>query len=482
MSEIAELVGLMRDTTPAGGWTPQPVAEPKQKTPVVDTVVSVVSQKDDMREGRDEPLAEILDHVKAFVRRYVVLNDVQADALALWIAHTYIFESGRVTPYAYFTSAEAASGKTTALEVCEVLVPRPLQTMNISDAALFRVIEAETPTLLFDEVDAVFGPKARDREDLRALLNSGYKRGGTVLRMGGPQRDRLDKFTVYCPKALAGLGQLPDTTASRTIRFELKRRKPDEPCEDFFPEDIEAEATAMRGELEAWAAEAADTIEQNRPRRLDGLDPREQECWRILIAVADNAGDRWPVAARAAAHGLSRTGTDSDTVSRGVQLLADIQTVFGDRDRMFSEELVSELNAREESPWGDYGKGAGLSKRTLAAMLKPFGVKPREIRVGTETRRGYTTEGFADTFARYLSHNDVLRNKRNTDGAVSFVSQERGMRKAGAGLPDGEVRRLLDRYRPELVGRNDLTTPDERREIANMLRLYERTQPIAVAA
>ena len=89
------------------------------------------------------------------------------------------------------TSAEPESGKTRLLEVLHELVREPISTMNISDAALFRVIEAKAPTLLFDEVDSIFNPKARERglrDDLRALLNAGYRRGAARLPDGRRQQ------------------------------------------------------------------------------------------------------------------------------------------------------------------------------------------------------------------------------------------------------------------------------------------------------
>ena len=131
--------------------------------------------------------AKLLDALGAFVRRFVVLSEAQAAAIALWIAHTHAFEAAETTPYLAVTSGMKRSGKTRLLEVAELLVREPLPTANISDAALFRAIGAKEPTLLMDEVDAIFGPKARDREDLRALLNSGYRRGVVVYRMGAPR-------------------------------------------------------------------------------------------------------------------------------------------------------------------------------------------------------------------------------------------------------------------------------------------------------
>jgi hypothetical protein len=121
--------------------------------------------------------AVILEAVARFLRRFVVLSEAQQSAIALWVAHSYVNEAADTTPYLWITSAEQRSGKSRLLEVVELLVWKPLPTANISDAALYRAIAKMQPTPLFDEVDAIFSAKARDREDLRGLLNAGYRRG-----------------------------------------------------------------------------------------------------------------------------------------------------------------------------------------------------------------------------------------------------------------------------------------------------------------
>jgi putative DNA primase/helicase len=182
--------------------------------------------------------AKLLDALELFLRRFVVLDEAQATAATLWTPHTWTIEAARATPYLFVTSAEPECGKTRLLEVLHELAREPLSTMNISDAALFRAIDQRKPTLFLDEVDAAFNPKARERgtkDELRSLLNAGYRRGQFVYRMGGGNHTTLERFEVFGAKALAGLGSLPLTLQSRCIRLELTRRRADEPVEDFYP-------------------------------------------------------------------------------------------------------------------------------------------------------------------------------------------------------------------------------------------------------
>lgn len=343
--------------------------------------------------------AVLLDEVRAFVLRFVVLDDAQADAVALWVAHTHVFDAFGCTPYLAVTSAEKRSGKTRLLEVLELLVRKPLQTANISDAALFRVIDKRKPTLLMDEVDAVF--KSREREELRGLLNAGYRRGAVAHRMGGANNRTLETFPVFCPKAFAGIGDcLPDTITDRSVPVRLKRRTRSERVERFHLRDVEPEGHALRDRLADWLEPQHDYLAAQRPSLPDELDDRAQDVWEPLLAVADLAD--MEELARAAALALS-TGEEREDDSITVQLLRDVHAVFSENgdERLKTAALLAGLYAIEESPWGDwYGKQ--LSPHGLARLLKPYRIKTMPVWVDGQTVKGYKLEQFADAFARVL--------------------------------------------------------------------------------
>jgi hypothetical protein len=373
-------------------------------------------------------LAGLLDDVELFLRRFVVVDDAQAAAATLWVLHTWAIRVAYATPYLFAYSAEPESGKTRLLEVLRELVRSPLLTMNISDAALFRAIDSRKPTLFFDEVDAVFSPKARERghrDDLRALLNAGYRRGEFVLRMGGGNNTQLEQFAVFCPKALAGLGTLPPTLASRCIRIEMKRRHKGEPVEDFFPGDLATETKDFRDQLAAWAASAVETLSAARPARVDGLRDRTNEVWRPLLAIAELAGEAWGARARRAAVALA--GGDDEDPSLGLLLLADIRTIFEKRkaERLATVDLVWYLGEHEESPWLEWwidqktNEPLRTAPRRLAQLLKPYGIRSTTVRVDDErTPKGYKREDFVDAWERFLSP-----SRPSATSATSATSQ-----------------------------------------------------------
>lgn len=412
-------------------------------------------------------LAEILDELDRFVRRYVVVSTVQAVAFVLWIAHTYVIDAFGVTPYLAFTSPGRRTGKTRALEVARVLVHNPIMTASISPSALFRVINAGSVTVLFDEVDTVFG-RRDGNEDLRALLNAGFSDGGVVYRSEAEGRKFVQRaFNVFAPKALAGIGTFPDTVADRCIHCRMKRRTTDEPVERFRRRVVEIEAVPIREALEAWAASGViERLREAWPVIPDDLDDRAADAWEPLLAIADEAAHGWDCRARHAALELAKD-RGSDEESAGTLLLAHVRDAFGDRAHVTTAELLEELVSREDGPWGRWwgdavegGRLKGPASR-LARELKPFGIVPKVLRVGTSTQRGYEREMFTDAWSRYLSSVSVPpeQTQHETRNPETAADLDVALLRPAGETPDvtsnGHVRSgcvRCERYGPDHTG------------------------------
>jgi Protein of unknown function (DUF3631) len=349
-----------------------------------------------------DDLDAILFRVTEFLRRYVVfpVSD-HAVAIALWVAHTHALAAADVTPYLALTSPEKRSGKTRTLEALELLVPQPLRAASISEAALFRTIDEGGAVLLLDETDAIFSPKT-NHEDLRKLINAGYRRGAVVARCEPAGKQIVTRrFEAFCPKVLAGIGDLPDTVADRSIPIRLHRRAPGEEVARFRFREAVIEAQPIREALEMWAdSDAVDRLKDAWPDIPEALNDRAADGWEPLFAIADLAGGEWPSLARAAAVALHADDL-ADEETLGVRLLADIRKVFGDRDRFPSSELARALVDLEEAPWADLW-GKPLDARGLARRLRPFSIQPKAIRVGETTPRGYLCEAFTEAWNRYV--------------------------------------------------------------------------------
>src|SRR6195952_1410184 len=129
--------------------------------------------------------ALVLNDVEEVLGRFVAYpSDAARYAHVLWIAHTWFMDEWDSTPRIAFLSPEPGSGKSRALEVTEPLVPRPVHAVNTKPAYLFRKVsdEAGAPTILYDEIDTVFGPRAKDNEEIRGMLNAGHRKGAVSGR------------------------------------------------------------------------------------------------------------------------------------------------------------------------------------------------------------------------------------------------------------------------------------------------------------
>ena len=346
-------------------------------------------------------LAPLLDDVRRYIRCYVVLSTQQAIATTLWVAHCHAFAVAEATPYLNVTSAVKQSGKTRLLEVLEPLVPAAWLTGRVSAAVLTRKVDGETPTLLLDESDAAFKHDSEYSEALRSILNSGYRRSGiSSLCVGQGTSIGYRDFSTFCPKAIAGIGALPDTVTDRSIRIALKRRMPDECVERFRQRDACREGAPLGAQLHAWKGAAIEALRDAEPALPSALGDRAADVWEPLMAIADLAGEDWPARGRQAATVLSGTAAaDDDTVS--VLLLRDVRQVFTE-ETIASAELVRRIVVREDCPWADWTGGRPITQARVAWLLRPFGIHPMKLRFGERTANGYTKRMFADAWSRYL--------------------------------------------------------------------------------
>ena len=92
--------------------------------------------------------AVLLDDIRRTISRFIICNPETATAASLWIAFTWTIEHVHVAPLAIISAPEKRCGKTQLLDLIGRLSRRNLAASNISPAALFRVIEAQSPTLL----------------------------------------------------------------------------------------------------------------------------------------------------------------------------------------------------------------------------------------------------------------------------------------------------------------------------------------------
>lgn len=366
-------------------------------------VLSVQERAQQIVAPQAVPGSEVLQDVYDHLGRFVSYPSTHARvAHALWIAHTYKMDVWESTPRLAFLSPEPGSGKTRALEVTESLVPNPVEQINSTPAYIFRRISGDTlPTILFDEIDTVFGPKAKENEELRGIINAGHRKGAKagrcVIRGKTVETEELD---AYCALAVAGLGNLPDTILTRSVIVRMRRRGPGENVEPYRRRIHQPQGNAIAAKLQTWAESI--TI-GGWPDMPAGIEDRDADVWEALLAMADAAGGDWPTLAREAAISLVNDSKDR-APSLGVRLLSDLRSIFAERASMTTEDLLRRLVGMEEAPWADM-RGKPIDARRLARHLQPYGISSTTIRTGPGERdvaKGYRREDLHDQWARYL--------------------------------------------------------------------------------
>jgi len=368
--------------------------------------------------------AALLDEVVAHIQAHVKVTSCQADTSALWTLHTHAFKAAETTPYLHITSPEKQSGKTVLLQVLESIAARPWFTGSVSAAVLRRQIDKVTPTLLLDESDAAFKGVPEYAEELRATLNTGYRRGGKAtlcVKAGGDYEPK--DFVTFCPKAIAGIGRLPDTVEDRSILIAMKRIARNETVQRWRERAGRLAGEPIRKKLEAWAQAHLSELEDARPDLPDELTSRQQDCWEPLFAIADAVQGGWPQRARLAALRLSHAAEDQ---SENALLLEHCHIVYQEHsnpDFLPTPALLEALNGREEWPWAEAFKGKGLTSHRLAKALKNYEtgdndskIIPHQRRTETGTERGYFRQDFADAWSRYLSLPPDLIGTNGTTG------------------------------------------------------------------
>jgi hypothetical protein len=339
--------------------------------------------------------------VAATIARYVILPSPAAMvAVVLWIAATHAVKAWNCAPRLVIRAPERRCGKSRLLDMVEGMCHRPLMTVNASPSAVYRSIgltPSNPPTLLIDEADTIFGPKAGENEDLRGLLNAGHQRGRPALRYDAGSRS-VEKIETFAMAALAGIGAMPDTIEDRAAVIRMRRRAPGESVEPYRVRRDGPELDRLRERLNHWLTRHVADLTTAAPEM--PLEDRAADTWEPLIAIADLAGGQWPRAARKSAVALTSDRDAADETSLHTRLLADCRSAFQDAEALPTAVLLERLRADPEAPWATHGPN-GLTAMRMGNLLRDFEIRSSTIRFNTGQAKGYARSDFTDAWNRY---------------------------------------------------------------------------------
>lgn len=353
---------------------------------------------------------DIYTNIKEILRSHVVMDEKYITACALWILFAHGLNIFDINPRLFITSPEKGCGKSTLLSMIEGFVPRPLPASNSTPAAIFRAIDKWSPTLLIDEADSFI----KQNDELRGILNSGHTRPQAfILRVTGENHEPR-RFSTWAPIAMAGIGEIWDTLEDRSIVVELQRKSSNEKIERLKQKEFKNKTISIRQKIKRWVLDHSEALTDHEPNIPPQLGNRTADNWHPLIAIAEltGVGDE----ARNAAIGLS-TGAEDGSIR--IKLLQDLKILFERKQPWDTANLIEALSENESSPWGDWSSGKKISPQKLAALLKPFGIRSKQLWVNQSNKHGYEFSQFREVFARYLTIQDA-KEARTIDSKDVF--------------------------------------------------------------
>lgn len=342
----------------------------------------------------------VLQKVKSFIRRYVVLTDHQLEVCAHYVLLTHQFsprcQTPYTVPYLFVNSAQKGSGKTLlGIDLMGALCRNFEAVNNLTPATLFR-LTALRATIGIDEVDMLFSGNRSD-DDLVSVLNTGYRQGGYVPRADTKEPDGVKRYSTFSPKILIGIdsGTMKDTTRDRCIPITMERATDEErkTVQPYYSYKVQEELEALGEEVWQWSFDHTEGLRDYEPEPIGGLSPRQWEVSAPLVQVAAKTGREKELRAAITAIFASLIETE-DTPE--IEMLMALRDMFDENgDKVRSSDLLARL--QQDARFRHW------TGKMLGTKLAPFGIRIKPVRFSpSEVQRGIVKGECLHVFARYL--------------------------------------------------------------------------------
>jgi hypothetical protein len=377
----------------------------------------------------------LLTEIKELLQRFMVMEEASILACTLWILFSWVLDVFDVAPMMGVSSPSKRCGKSRLGTILSLIVSRPIITVGISEAALFRTIDESCPTLIIDETDAGFD----SNEGLRAIVDAGHTRStASVIRCVGDDH-KPRRFSTWCPKVLIGIGRRRGTIEDRSISIRLQRKLRGEKRDRLRSERLRAELLPLRQRLARFAADHADELRDAEPQVPRALNDRAAENLEPLLAIADLAGGDWGRRARDAA--LQLAGAERDPDDAGCLLLEHIDRHLregmlkpvqsADGARYLTTEHLLEVLV-EDPTWAEWKRGQPLSAKSLAALLGRFELQPERPTIEAKKARGFALDPLQEAIERYVRPATSPSDSPPSGQAASALAAK-GLRQSSCG-------------------------------------------------
>ena len=118
------------------------------------------------------------------------------------------------------------------------------------------------------------------------------KKTANALRCVGEKHD-VKFFQGWSAKVLCGIGRLPETTESRSIRIEIKKKKSNETTRKFSVYELD-EFEGIKQKCLRFRIDNIDLLESVSPKLPEDIGDRDRDNWRPLLGISEIAGKERP--------------------------------------------------------------------------------------------------------------------------------------------------------------------------------------------
>lgn len=230
--------------------------------------------------------AELISVTQAFIHKYLDVSPMYERIASYYVLFSWLHDRFYELPYLR-AIGDFGSGKTRFLQTIGSICYRPIFTGGATTTApIFRILDEIKGTLVLDEADLKFSDMTAD---IIKILNMGYQKGGSVLRMKHKDSTEIKAFDVFSPKIIATRETFKDKAlesrflveqmGSSSLRKDIPRRLSDE----FY-----SEAREIRNKLLMWRFRNYNKELDFDEAEIEGIHPRLHQIVIPLLTIIDS--------------------------------------------------------------------------------------------------------------------------------------------------------------------------------------------------
>ena len=325
-----------------------------------------------------------------------------AEVQACWTIATYCYPLFYWFPHVLFTGP-SDSGKSKNAKLLKFLSYRGFtlsSSGDVSSAQIFRTLEGNRGTILFDEFERRSGEQGKDTQQLvdQILNSSACQDDAYILRnVKGETRGedwKPKKFPIFCPKIASNITGVTPTSYSRFIVFRmLKTMNRDKGKRKPYAEKDKAELRALGDNLYFLILDHWKELKQiYETLEIEELIGRDEDNWKPILTIATFLGPEIV-----------------EKVKAYIQDYKELRADSGSYERMLLDVLLGKVCPKNSLPlefidatpsdiagWTNDSYSPDQVGRILT------GYQFQKSRVGTKRTYKITAEKVKDTLSRYF--------------------------------------------------------------------------------